>query len=684
MISSAFNSRFSLRSLIGIGLCAVVLCFEFVELQVEASPLPTPTGLNYQALLTPSGKPSAVTILNSTYTPNVQVITTDITEVDVFPESVGHILIEVPGPILTPDPALPPTDGVYRSPSQVWAQYNGPDLQIVLKDVRLRPLADPPPVVTTAGADEVENFQMMATGTMIITMGGSPGDPVPVEWTGPAETRVLGKAGQTTGSFQAEIVSMSLSGEVPGLGTIEMRESTQLPSQGRVSIEDAESDFFIDSFFDVFTELSVDGGQNWIASSGSVRVELVQPWLIPAVGPSEVHVFFEGTQEGQADDDDMDGFDEVETQIVAMDLRGHSVLGPVSIGLRADLTSSGQIAELTNQHPGTLEVAPFDDANVPAESFFDVWPEIRIGDQVFNTAGFLPLQTVIAHKPPQNGERYVNPYLQPVKLVDSNTGEGSGIFIARQLYQPAPTIEQDYFPESQMYIRLQLPTAELCNVALKGPSSVDVYFEGIPEGNAVDDNLNGRDEVTTQMKTLQLVGYHPTLGTVYMNLNSQQLTLGQIEETSNIQRGRLDLPPFAGAGTAESFFDVFFEIQIPAMGLTLQNEGPMHISTIITYKPPGSEDLYENLQEIELYDETGQSTGIFLTASNYRTNPCVRCSDFDENGTTDTPDLRELADNWLWVESAGDTYNAVDLNCDWTVTFQDFAVLAGNWMQPCP
>jgi len=291
---------------------------------------------------------------------------------------------------------------------------------------------------------------------------------------------------------------------------------------------------------------------------------------------------------------------------------------------------------------------------------------------------------LIAHKPPQNGERYVNPYLQPVELVDSNTGMGSGIFIMRQVYQPAPTVEHDYFPESRMYIGLQLPTAELCNVIMKGPSSVDVYFEGAVDGNAVDDDLNGRDELTTQMKTLQLVGYHPALGEVSMNLNSQELTLGQIEETSNTQSGRLDLPPFAGAGTAESFFDVFFEIEISVPGLTLHNKVPMHISTIITYKPAGLEDLYENLQEIELYDENGQSAGIFLTASYYRPNPCVRCSDFDENGTTDINDLRELTDNWLWVGSVGDIYNATDLNCDWKVNFFDFAVFASYWLQACP
>ncbi|MDP6547194.1 MAG: PEP-CTERM sorting domain-containing protein, partial [Phycisphaerae bacterium] len=33
--------------------------------------------------------------------------------------------------------------------------------------------------------------------------------------------------------------------------------------------------YHIDSFFDVFTELSVDGGANWIPSVGSARMVLV-------------------------------------------------------------------------------------------------------------------------------------------------------------------------------------------------------------------------------------------------------------------------------------------------------------------------------------------------------------------------------------------------------------------------
>ena len=54
------------------------------------------------------------------------------------------------------------------------------------------------------------------TGIAIVTDPtlGLFGTPLAVELTGPVETRVSGKVGNQTGDFQAEIVSMTLSGEV--------------------------------------------------------------------------------------------------------------------------------------------------------------------------------------------------------------------------------------------------------------------------------------------------------------------------------------------------------------------------------------------------------------------------------------------------------------------------------------
>ena len=59
------------------------------------------------------------------------------------------------------------------------------------------------------------------------------------------------------------------------MGPLMIRESPTRASTGQTSIADIGGGLYhIDSFFDVFTELSVDGGNSWIPSNGSCRVDL--------------------------------------------------------------------------------------------------------------------------------------------------------------------------------------------------------------------------------------------------------------------------------------------------------------------------------------------------------------------------------------------------------------------------
>jgi hypothetical protein len=67
---------------------------------------------------------------------------------------------------------------------------------------------------------------------------------------------------------------MSLSGNTP-MGPIIIREDPGRDSTGRTDITDIGGGLYhIDSFFDVFTELSVDGGQSWIACDYGTRMTL--------------------------------------------------------------------------------------------------------------------------------------------------------------------------------------------------------------------------------------------------------------------------------------------------------------------------------------------------------------------------------------------------------------------------
>lgn len=81
-------------------------------------------------------------------------------------------------------------------------------------------------------------------------------------------------------TYATEITQMNLT--IQGSNNQMMiRESPTLHSTGEVRLEDLSGSggtglgpYMISSFFDVFTELSIDGGQTWIPADDSVRIEM--------------------------------------------------------------------------------------------------------------------------------------------------------------------------------------------------------------------------------------------------------------------------------------------------------------------------------------------------------------------------------------------------------------------------
>ena len=188
----------------------------------------------------------------------------------------------------TSSATLPP-DGWYVSGGGVSVSYADPALEIILYNIGLQPLVATA-VRTPIGNDEMETFDSNLGATVRVDpdgSGSSPlGDPLPL-WsppmTGPIQTITTDRMLSTTGSFDTEIVSMSLSGNIGGTPII-IRESPTEASSGVTDITDLGGGLYhIDSFFDVFTELSVDGGDSWIAADTSVRITLQQsaPLTIP-------------------------------------------------------------------------------------------------------------------------------------------------------------------------------------------------------------------------------------------------------------------------------------------------------------------------------------------------------------------------------------------------------------------
>jgi hypothetical protein len=156
-------------------------------------------------------------------------------------------------------------------------------------------------------------------------------------------------------------------------------------------------------------------------------------------------------------------------------------------------------------------------------------------------------------------------------------------------------------------------------VELRGSSEMHVSFEGTSEGDAFDDDGDGLDEVDAKLAELQLSGASPFFGAVALGLDPASPSLGVMKEKLNATPGLLDVPPFAATGQLDSFFDVFFAMDLG--GLQLHNVDPMRLSSVISTKPPAATDTYESIQDIPLYDPDGNLTGIYVGATNVRFLP---------------------------------------------------------------
>ena len=164
--------------------------------------------------------------------------------------------------LVTNSPDLPPA-GQYVSPTDY---HTYAAAGIVLDDPSHDRFTEV--FIENDGPDEIETFQSAFSATEINQGLG------PITLLGPVQIRTKGKSGNTTGTFDTEIISMSLSGNIGGM-PVTVRQDPGRPSLGQTTITDLGGGLYeIDSFFDVFTELSVGGG-TWIDSDAATRMTLV-------------------------------------------------------------------------------------------------------------------------------------------------------------------------------------------------------------------------------------------------------------------------------------------------------------------------------------------------------------------------------------------------------------------------
>jgi hypothetical protein len=176
--------------------------------------------------------------------------------------------------ITTFNPGLPPQDAIggqaaYMTAAQVHADYPGIEINRAehtgFNSITLIQGATGP-----GGTGEEENFQSVLNG--LVSVGGSPG--MPFTLTGPVSVIAYGRTSDSElGTFNTQMLSMDLTGSVGGHSVEVMLDPNQ-STLGQTTIAASGNMFHITSFFDIFTEISLDQGAFVPQTNGPTVVTL--------------------------------------------------------------------------------------------------------------------------------------------------------------------------------------------------------------------------------------------------------------------------------------------------------------------------------------------------------------------------------------------------------------------------
>jgi hypothetical protein len=105
----------------------------------------------------------------------------------------------------------------------------------------------------------------------------------PAQASGPISVTISNTTpnGNPTETFALQLTQLSLTGTSPQFGSFMLRESPTLHSTGQHTIRSDPRGYRISSFFDVFTELSLDGGATWTPANRSIRMQASAPPAAP-------------------------------------------------------------------------------------------------------------------------------------------------------------------------------------------------------------------------------------------------------------------------------------------------------------------------------------------------------------------------------------------------------------------
>ncbi len=476
-----------------------------------------------------------------------------------------------------------------------------------------------------------------------------------------------------------EILSLGLSGVVSGLGNVSIAKTfdPDFPSRGLVQARSNKHDFAADSFFDLFMlwrtpqgimlpekvlrvtgktmslpsfdEYSTAKGTNvnllFPTNNGTLNVGKITGFslklgaLLPDAPPwagtdclashasMEVE-FTDGSREtvlltgsttvkrSDPSDLDADGKWDIKTEITSMELLGNSptLFGPVTLTNNPTGNSVGGTRQRTSGE------------NFPADSFFDVFLLVQSSFGTIglnNSAARLTAPDGVEQATPSAAEPAAYLGAPNFNVINPFTNQPMGRVVNLSLTfdepQPCPTT----LPTGRSAVNalgnfaLQITSQNLPLTAvlqLAGPTVIE-------RGPVADQDGDGRQDTPTEIVSMDLTGtFDPNPQqagdelTIRMTQNATRRTLGQTEQRS---AGN----PFP----ADSFFDVFFDVQISnAAGQEvahLVNDAPLRLQNVLfvpNAHTPFSSALGASVNLVDV--QTGQPAGTLFAAALTPTN----------------------------------------------------------------
>ncbi len=164
------------------------------------------------------------------------------------------------------NPGLPPQGAIggyaaYMTPAQVHADYSGMGLTIILSEVSHSAFANiqlEQNATGPGGTGEKETFDSVLSG--LVSINGTTNTPFTL--TGAVEVIAYNRTSDSeTGMFITQMLSMDMTGNVAGHSVaITLDPTMSTLGMTTITTESGPGAFHINSFFDVFTDISLDGG----------------------------------------------------------------------------------------------------------------------------------------------------------------------------------------------------------------------------------------------------------------------------------------------------------------------------------------------------------------------------------------------------------------------------------------